>query len=202
MTTTLSDRPARITACLAAAAFALPTVLFHQGCRPRSGGSRPAGPASFLEHCGSDLDCQQRLILSRLLLGPDELGPRYDRAQYGKPNPECWTVRNVPGKFGRGLQRLIRQGADPATRYCYFEYVRKGTHEDIIVDLYILPTEQNARSAIQSRYVSWMNLRLGRAGLPPFRRKGNILFVVVGSISNKGKILEVHKLVGKRLGLF
>ncbi len=160
---------------------------------PRS--SRPTWP------CGANLEIQQRRVLKRLLLRPAELGPGYVKASYGRPNPQCWTFQTAPRKIKRRLRGILRAGAGPQTRLCYFEYVRRGTHDDILVKVTLFPTRAEARHATKQLYVRHMNRRLARIGLPPVRRRCNLLFFVVGARSNKHKILEVHRRVSEKLGL-
>lgn len=119
-------------------------------------------------------------------------GAAFALARYTTANPACWTRANVPPKAGRRLRRLIAQSASERVRMCQVEYVRRGTHDDILVKIFILESPAAARRALTTPFVRSRRKRLARHGLPPPQRIGNVVFYVIGSATNQGAIRKVH----------
>ncbi len=119
-------------------------------------------------------------------------GAAFELARYGVANPACWTRANVPLKAGRRMRRLIAQGVSKNVRMCQLEYVRRGTHDDILVKVFLLESPAAAREALRTPFVKGRRKRLSHHGLPPPLRIGNVLYYVIGSATNHNAIRKVH----------
>lgn len=122
-------------------------------------------------------------------------GKKFVLATYGVANPACWTLASAPVKPRRRLRRLIAQGLSAQVRMCQVEYVRRGTHDDILVKILVLPSPAAARQALATPFLQGRHKRLAQYGLPPPRRLGNVVFYVIGSEVNKEAIRKVHAAV-------
>ena len=128
-----------------------------------------------------------------------KLGPGYELASYGRRNPDCWGRDTAPPKARRRLEKLICQGISPQVRFCQAEFVRRGTHEDILVKVFVLQSASEARRALATPFVKGRRRRLARHGLPRPERVGNVVLYVVGSRANFGIIPSVFKRIRARL---
>jgi len=126
-------------------------------------------------------------------------GKKFVLATYGAANPACWTLASAPVKPRRRLRRLIAQGVSAQVRMCQVEYVRRGTHDDILVKIFVLQSPAAARQALATPFLRGRHNRLARHGLPPPRRVGNVVFYVIGSAVNKEAVRKVHAAVRARL---
>lgn len=126
--------------------------------------------------------------------------PGFALARYpGVANPACWSRDTAPVKPARRLRRLIAQGVSPQVRLCQVELLRRGTHDDILVKVFVLTSSAAARWALATPFVRERARRLTRHSLPAPRQVGNVMFYVIGSLSNKAAIRKVHAAVRSRL---
>lgn len=113
------------------------------------------------------------------------LGPGYELARYGMPNPACWTVHNAPVKVKRRLTGAIESGAGWDTQLCLAEYVRRGTHEDLIFKVYVLSDPAAPQRLLPAPYFQRKAGQLQAGGYPRIETAPGLLFYLTGSPSNR-----------------
>lgn len=139
-------------------------------------------------------------LMKRLLLTQAELGPNLALARYSRKNPACWTVKTAPVKPQRRIRALVRSGAvGPATQLCMLEFIRKNTHDDILIKIFITANDKEARAALSSSYLQRMSQRLARHGLPPIQQRKNLVYYLTASKSNFGQVVRISRLLAMKL---
>lgn len=118
---------------------------------------------------------------------------------YSGPNPTCWSSETAPIKPRRRLRRLAHEGIASGVQLCYAELVRTGTHDDILVKLFVHRDDALARRTLRTRFVGSRRARLARYGLPAPQRVGNVVFYVTGARANSDAIRRVWSAVRARL---
>ncbi|HUU01458.1 MAG TPA: hypothetical protein VM425_08475 [Myxococcota bacterium] len=129
-----------------------------------------------------------------------ELGADFELADYGRDNPACWNMQNAPTKPKRRIAPLVQSGtAGPETELCYFEYIRRGTHDDILIKIYVFQNSKEAKAALAHPYLQRKSQKLGKYGMQPPTALGNLVYFVTASESNIQKAKELLTLVTKKL---
>lgn len=143
---------------------------------------------------------QAEVLLGSLTFTKSELGTEFERADYGRKNPACWTMKNAPTKPRRRIAPLVMSGAaGKDTRLCYFEYVRRGTHDDILIKIYIFKDSHQAKAALADPYLQRKSRQLHKHGFDKPASLGNLVFFATASESNIQKAKDMLKLVADKL---
>ncbi len=140
---------------------------------------------------GQSVAAQASRLRAGLVFSEAERGHALVFANYGHPNPACWTVATAPTKVKRRLAPLVRGGASAKTQLCYLEYVRKGTHDDVLIKTFVFVTAAEAEAALGSFALQRKEKQLRKHGLQGPRRQGNVVYYVTASASN---LVEAQKL--------
>lgn len=112
------------------------------------------------------------------------LGPSYELARYGAPNPACWTAQTAPVKVKRRLTGAIESGAAWDTQLCLAEYVRRGTHDDLLFKVFVFSDPTVSSRLLGAPYFQRKAAQLQTARYPRIETAPRLLFYITGSPSN------------------